>query len=625
MQVGGVPGNPPGNLLVLASGGTVNWNATVAPGADWLTVANTTGTSSDSSPGGIVYSVNSSAASLTAGTYFGNIVVTSTNASSTALSFIVVLNVFAAAQPPSLAVSPGGLIFVANAGVSPATQKVTVYTTSTGRKNYQAAAAVTDSGAWLSVGASGATSAAAPTQSTVTVDATKLSAGTYFGHVNYALGDAGIRTVNVTLIVLASGINLPGARAGDLTPKVACSPTSLLLAPTGATGNFAAMPAAWPTPISMSLINDCGTPVGNGQVVVTFSNGDAPLALNLASAASGLYTGTWTPRNPAMQITINARGSATGFAAVTAPVAGSVVPSAAPVLTPNGTVHPYNALIGGALAPGTIVAIYGSNMATVATQPTTTPLPTKVNGTTVLMGGIPAPLFYVSANQINAQIPYELDASKQYQILVNANGALSTPQPLQLSAATPGLDALADGTVVALHLTTGNLVSQDDPARPGEYVIMFLLGMGTTDNPVTTGDASPSTTLNRPLAPPTLTLGGTPVSVQLRRPGGWLCRSLSAQPAGSAGRCGWQPGVDRFAGRQREQLDDSAGTPLAIAETFQIVQETRGVLTVHGFLRVIQPALARYLCIVDLIFIPLRECHGAEECGVTSPAHFFHL
>ena len=45
-----------------------------------------------------------------------------------------------------------------------------------------------------------------------------------------------------------------------------------------------------------------------------------------------------------------------------------------------------------------------------------------------------APLYYVSPGQINAQVPFELSAGKQYQVIVNANGALSTPNPISLSA-----------------------------------------------------------------------------------------------------------------------------------------------------------------------------------------------
>jgi uncharacterized protein (TIGR03437 family) len=516
MQAGGVPGNPPGSFLVTAAGGTANWTATVAPGADWLTVTTPAGTASDAQPGGVVYSINSQAASLAPGTWFARIVVDSTDAGSAALNFIVVLEVTTATQPPTLSIAPGALVFVTNAGAASATQDIAVYTNSIAPQPWQASAIETDATGWLSIKDQGTTSASEPGQSAVTVDAGNLTKGVYSGHMHYALGRAGIRRVDVTLIVLPAGVPLPGARPAEgapgLSPKAECSPASLILAPTGLAGNFAA-PAAWPTPIAMTLLNDCGKPVANGQVVVTFSNGDPPLALSLASAVSGLYTATWTPRNAAEQMTINARASASGFAAVTTPVAGAVVPNAAPLLTPNGTVHPYNPVIGGPLAPGTIVAIYGSNMAAAPTIPDKIPLPTNVNGTTVLIGGVPAPLFYVSANQINAQVPFELDPSKQYQVLVNANGAFSTPQPLQLSPVTPGLAALSDGTILALHGATGALVSADAPARPGEFIVMFLLGMGATDNPVTTGDPSPLSPLARPLATPTLTLAGKPVPI----------------------------------------------------------------------------------------------------------------
>ncbi len=514
MQATGAPGNPNGSFLINASGGTFNWTASVLPGSGWLTLNTASGTASDAQPGNISYTVDSTAANLTAKTYYATIQVASGGAINTPLSYVVVLNVVPATQPPTLLLSSGGLFFVTNVGVAPPAQTLSVYTNSKASQAYQAAAS-TDTGSWLSAPASGTTSSTTPGQSAITVDPSSLTTpGVYLGRVSYALGGAGIRTANIVLLLLPTGVNLPSTVMASLapeaavpTPRAACSPTAILLAHSGQPGNFSA-PASWPTQLAMTLLNDCGKAVTNGQVVATFSNGDAPLALSLATPTSGLYTGTWTPHNAAQQLTITARATATGFAAVTAPLIGSVVPNAAPSLTPNGTVHPYNPQIGGALAPGTIVAIYGSNMASGAAQPTTTPLPTTLNGTTVLIGGKPAPLFYVSASQINAQIPFELDPAKPAQILVNANGALSTPLPLQLSAATPGLDAFGDSTLVAIHLATGALVSLDAPAKTGEFIVMFLLGMGPTDNPVTTGDSSPTSTLNRPLAAPTLTLGG---------------------------------------------------------------------------------------------------------------------
>ena len=261
-------------------------------------------------------------------------------------------------------------------------------------------------------------------------------------------------------------------------------------------------------------MNDCGQFVTDGQVTATFSNGDPPLALPLVNASTGLYSATWTPRNAASQVTVLTRAtSASGLAPAQAQIAGAVVPNAAPVINPQATVHAFNPQIGGPLAPGTIIAVYGANLASGISQPTSIPLNTTMNGTTVIIGGIPSPLFYVSPGQINVQVPFELDSSKQYQVVVSANGAIATPQTIQMTPAVPGLAAFGDGTLIAQHLD-GSLVLPSSPAQPGEYIVMYLLGMGLTSNQVSSGNASPGPPgLATPDVTATLTLGGQPVNI----------------------------------------------------------------------------------------------------------------
>jgi transcriptional regulator of acetoin/glycerol metabolism len=74
-----------------------------------------------------------------------------------------------------------------------------------------------------------------------------------------------------------------------------------------------------------------------------------------------------------------------------------------------------------------------------------------LGGTSVLIGGIPAPLYYGSPGQINAQAPFELIPGNLCQIQVNSNGALSTPGTIQVATATPGVAALPTGQVIAQH------------------------------------------------------------------------------------------------------------------------------------------------------------------------------
>jgi len=281
---------------------------------------------------------------------------------------------------------------------------------------------------------------------------------------------------------------------------------------TGLTSNFSAA-AAWPTPLTIRLLDTCGTAIGNGQVVATFSNGDPPLILAAIDTATGLYSGTWTPRRTSSQVTIQARASVPGYTTATAQIAGQVAPNTAPVLAPNGTFDIFHPQVGAGLGPGNIVQIYGSGLSGQTSSPVVLPLPTEVNGTSVLIGGVTAPLFYVSPGQIDAQIPFELTAGKQYQVIVSANGALTTPQPIQLTPAVPAILQFTSGAVVAQH-GDGTLITDAAPAVPGENIVIYLTGLGATDIPVASGAASPLDPLARVVDTPVMTMNGNTIPVQ---------------------------------------------------------------------------------------------------------------
>jgi uncharacterized protein (TIGR03437 family) len=295
------------------------------------------------------------------------------------------------------------------------------------------------------------------------------------------------------------------------TASNSCAPTKLVPTQVGLVNNFSEE-AGWPTPLAINVMDDCGSSVTTAQVVSTFSNGDPPLVLRASDSSSATFVGTWTPRAISTQVAITAQASAPNFpAAVPLVITGEVTSNKPPILTPHGTVHVFNPQAGAALAPGTVVAIYGSNLAGGVAPSTTVPLSTSLGGTTVLIGGIPAPLYYVSPGQINAQIPFELIPGNNYEVLVSGNGGLSTPDTLQLTAVDPGIAAFQTGQIIAQHAADYSLVTEASPAVPGEYLIFYLAGLGVTDNPVATGGPSPSNPLDHPLIAPVLTLNGNPV------------------------------------------------------------------------------------------------------------------
>ncbi len=120
-------------------------------------------------------------------------------------------------------------------------------------------------------------------------------------------------------------------------------------------------------------------------------------------------------------------------------------------------------------------------------------------------------MYFVSAGQINAQVPFELTAGSPYQVIVDANGALSTPNPIQLTADAPGIAQFAAGQIIAQHLSDNSLVTETSPAEPGEIIVFYVAGMGLTNPGVASGIASPSNNLAVPLDTPALTLNGASI------------------------------------------------------------------------------------------------------------------
>jgi hypothetical protein len=510
MPAGGAPGNPNGSFLVSVAGSsTVSWTAAVMPGASWLTLNTASGSSTPASPGPIGFAVNANAAALTPQAYYALIQVTSSDIANSPQSFLVVLNVAPAASAVQPDPAPAGLLFIAS-GSALGAQTVQVFASSASALSYQAS---TDS-PWLLVApATGLTSAAAPAASSVSVNLSGLAAGVYRGNVNYAFSAAAVRSVNVTLIVEAGAAAPANRPAVKALPRATCAPSQLVPSQTGLGNNFSTA-TSWPTALTVLLVDDCGNAIDQAQVVATFTNGDSPVALNATDTTSGIYAGTWTPRNASGQVTVYARATAPGFNPASVKITGQVAPNAAPILYDNGTLDVFTIapVAGATVAPGTIVQMYGANLAAQTMPASTIPLPTSLTQTSVFIGGMLAPLYYVSPTQINAQVPFELAAGQPYQVIVSANGALSTAISIQLTADAPSIAQFAAGEIIAQHLDA-SLVTEMSPAAPGEYIVFYVAGMGLTNQSIPSGTASPlPPNLALPLDTPTLTVNGAPVT-----------------------------------------------------------------------------------------------------------------
>ncbi len=375
---------------------------------------------------------------------------------------------------------------------------------------YQASAATTDGFAWLSVSpATGSASSGTPGQSTVSVNPNGLAPGVYRGGVSYAFSSDSVRTVNVTLLVGSAGIS---AQTSKVRSAARCIPDALIATQVGLPNNFQ-QTLGWTALLTVAVIDDCGAPVTNASVSASFSNGDPKLILYPVGSAPGRYSTSWTPRAISSQVTVASVAAAIGFApGAPAQITGQVIGSSAPLVTPGGVLNIFRTNLGDPLAPGAVVQIYGSNLAAGAAIAPSLPLPRNLGGTWVLIGGIAAPLFYVSPGQINAQVPFELAPGRQYQVQVNANGSIGAPEPFTLVPAAPALAAQFSGAVIAQHADY-TLITDSAPARPGEYIAIYLAGLGMPDTSLADGAASPSAPLAHPATTPAVTINGNPVAI----------------------------------------------------------------------------------------------------------------
>lgn len=144
------------------------------------------------------------------------------------------------------------------------------------------------------------------------------------------------------------------------------------------------------------------------------------------------------------------------------------------------------------VAPGMLVAVFGSNLAPRTAAATSVPLPESLEGVSleVIDGSrtFRAPLFFVSAGQINAQLPYEISGNQIQLRVRTATGVSNTVSVAVLPCLPRLLTKTMDGKGEALLLHANySLVSEAAPALPGEVVILYLAGLGAVTPTIAAG------------------------------------------------------------------------------------------------------------------------------------------
>ena len=166
------------------------------------------------------------------------------------------------------------------------------------------------------------------------------------------------------------------------------------------------------------------------------------------------------------------------------------------------------------VSPGSIMAVFGHDMAAWAEAATLRPLPTALGGAVLVFRGenraalssaspsgfdgeVRAPAFFASPGQINAVVPWELAELERATLTVQVGPAVSDPITVDLAPYTPGFFTLGqDGQAAVVIANTGGIVPAavgslpgvvTRPVRRGEFISIWCTGLGPVPDPPATG------------------------------------------------------------------------------------------------------------------------------------------
>jgi uncharacterized protein (TIGR03437 family) len=176
------------------------------------------------------------------------------------------------------------------------------------------------------------------------------------------------------------------------------------------------------------------------------------------------------------------------------------------------------------VTPGSLISIFGTNLAATTATADSIPLSTALGGVSVTVNGTAAPLNGVfhtaTGDQINAQLPWGTQPGSA-QVVVTNNKVASPAQTFQVGQFSPGIFSVQFGVgqAIAINLD-GSLAAPagsipglaTHPAKAGDTVIILATGLGPVTPAVKDG-ANTTDALRTTTTTPVVMIGGVSATV----------------------------------------------------------------------------------------------------------------
>ncbi len=512
-------GDPPPQLFNVLNAGlgqmTYSVSASTTSGGSWLSALPETGLSDADSPLVPQVRVDVQPEGLSAGVYYGTVQVAAPSAGNSPQFVSVILNVLQRGSRLGPLVQPTGLIFTSiEGGTAPGSQTVTLQSTDSDPLTFTSGRVTANGQNWFtSLPAEGTLTAQQPQRIVIQPLAKGLPAGVYRGSLTLSFSDGSSRSVALVLVVVPAGpSNLSRLRSA----AGVCTPTLLAPVFTQLSAGFS-VTAGYPGQVAVKVVDDCGAPMTTGGVIVHFSNGDPPLRLD--SLKDGSWAATWVPERVTSPTTVTAEAAIPeldlkGQVQITGDLREN---NATPIVGSGAIVNTASYSQQG-LSPGSFVTLYGTSLAQGPSIATSVPLPASLGGSTVFLAGREAPVYYADSNQVIAILPYGIQVNTDQQMLVSHDGRISTPQPVTIAPAAPGVftqnqQGTGQGSITVLQGAEQPVADASHPAHPGDFLVIYCTGLGEVDPPVEAGTVTPTDHLSPTVNPVGVTIGGVPATV----------------------------------------------------------------------------------------------------------------
>jgi uncharacterized protein (TIGR03437 family) len=251
---------------------------------------------------------------------------------------------------------------------------------------------------------------------------------------------------------------------------------------------------------AMYMVAAAATPAAAGTVVLQPQSPDNFYPANTQLQAT-------VSQNPGFQFR-TWQGDLAGSQSLTSlnvsgPKAIGAVFSPVPYLPPAAVQNSAGLTPASGVAPGAVVSIYGLNLASATLAGPASPLAQTLLNVTATLGQQILPIYFVSPQQINVQLPYETSLGNQL-LVVHQTGQQDVNAVFSVVRNSPGLFAVSHAD--------GAPVNAASPAAVGETLTISGTGFGLYDQNPPDGIAVPNGANYNLLDPVTATAGGVSIS-----------------------------------------------------------------------------------------------------------------